>query len=77
MKAKKVNQKLLELGCRIGLDEVDIRRAKITISSMLGMAIAAGFVIIIGKFGLNQMDALGLYYTAVSVKDFGILNRFF
>jgi hypothetical protein len=25
----------------------------------------------------SQLDAVGLYYTGVSIKDFGLLSRFF
>lgn len=77
MKQKRINRKLQELGYSIGLNDSDINRAKNTFTSMLGIAIAAAVVIFIGRFTVTRLEALGLYYTAVSIKDFGLLNRFF
>lgn len=77
MKQKRINNKLQELGYSIGLDDSEIKRAKNTFVSIMGITIAAAIVIFIGRFAVTQLDALGLYYTAVSIKDFGILGRFF
>lgn len=40
---------------------------------MLGIAIAAAVVILIGKIATNQLDAVGQYYTGVCIKDFDLL----
>ena len=74
---QKIETKLHELGHTLGLENREIDRAKITMKSMLGIAIAAAIVVIIGKFVVTQLDTVGLYYTAVSIKDFGLFSRFF
>ncbi len=68
---------LQHMGQTLGLSDRDIINAKRTARSMLGITIAAAVVIIIGKIVTSQLDAVGLYYTGVSIKDFGLLNRFF
>ena len=75
--SKKIGPKLHELGATLGLDDHDIARAKKTATTMLSLAILAGIVIFIGKFAITQLDAIGLYYTGVSIKDFGLFSRFF
>ena len=68
---------LQHMGQTLGLTDNDITNAKRTARSMLGIALAATVVIIIGKIITSQLDAVGLYYTGVSIKDFGLLSRFF
>ena len=68
---------LQHMGQTLGLTDRDITNAKRTARSMLGITIAAAVVIIIGKIVTSQLDAIGLYYTGVSIKDFGLLSRFF
>lgn len=65
------------MGQTLGLTDNDITNAKRTARSMLGITLAAIVVIIIGKIITSQLDAVGLYYTGVSIKDFGLLSRFF
>ena len=65
------------MGQTLGLTDNDIANAKRTARSMLGITLAATVVIIIGKIITSQLDAVGLYYTGVSIKDFGLLSRFF
>ncbi|MBN1280571.1 MAG: hypothetical protein JXA00_02880 [Candidatus Thermoplasmatota archaeon] len=76
-KSKHLQTKLHDLGHTLGLNDTDIANAKQTACSMLSVALAATLVIIIGKFATTQLDAVGLYYTGVSIKDFGLLSRFF
>ena len=76
-KKKKINKKLKKLGQTIGLDESDIARAKINMRSVLSVAIASSFIMLIGMFVITQLDAIGLYYTGVSIKDFSLFSRFF
>jgi hypothetical protein len=68
---------LQQMGQTLGLTDNDITNAKRTARSMLGITLAAIVVIIIGKIITSQLDAVGLYYTGVSIKDFGLLSRFF
>jgi hypothetical protein len=68
---------LQQMGQTLGLTDNDITNAKRTARSMLGVTLAAIVVIIIGKIITSQLDAVGLYYTGVSIKDFGLLSRFF
>lgn len=78
MKRKKhLTTTLQYMGQTLGLSDRDITNAKRTAQSMLGITIAAAVVIIIGKIVTSQLDAVGLYYTGVSIKDFGLLSRFF
>ena len=65
------------MGHTLGLSDSDIHNAKRTARSMLGITIAAAVVILIGKIATSQLDTVGLYYTGVSIKDFGLLSRFF
>ena len=78
MKRKKhLTTTLQHMGQTLGLSDRDIINAKRTARSMLSITIAAAVVIIIGKIVTSQLDAVGLYYTGVSIKDFGLLSRFF
>jgi hypothetical protein len=74
---KRLNTKLQQMGQMLGLEDNEIDNAKRTAKSMLSIAIAAAIVILIGKIATTQLDAVGLYYTGVSIKDFGLLSRFF
>ena len=74
---KHIHTKLQQMGQMLGLDDSDINNAKRTAVSTLCIAIAAAVVILIGKIVTSQLDAVGLYYTGVSIKDFGLLSRFF
>jgi uncharacterized protein YbcC (UPF0753/DUF2309 family) len=79
MKIKKqhITTTLQQMGQTLGLTDNDITNAKRTARSMLGITLAAIVVIIIGKIITSQLDAVGLYYAGVSIKDFGLLSRFF
>jgi uncharacterized protein YbcC (UPF0753/DUF2309 family) len=74
---KHLTTTLQHMGQTLGLTDNDIASAKRTACSMLGITIAAAVVILIGKIVTSQLDAVGLYYTGVSIKDFGLLSRFF
>jgi hypothetical protein len=77
IRKKHLNTKLQQMGQMLGLDDNDIDKAKRTTMSVLGIAVAAAIIILIGKIATTQLDAVGLYYTGVSIKDFGLLTRFF
>jgi hypothetical protein len=74
---KHLHTTLQHMGQTLGLTDIDIANAKRTTRSMLAIAIGAAIVILIGKITTTQLDAIGLYYTGVSIKDFGLLSRFF
>lgn len=76
-KKQHITTTLQQMGQTLGLTDNDITNAKRTARSMLGVTLAAIVVIIIGKIITSQLDAVGLYYTGVSIKDFGLLSRFF
>ncbi|UCH71470.1 MAG: hypothetical protein JSW62_03470 [Thermoplasmatales archaeon] len=73
----KINTKLQKLGQMLGLENSDIIRARNTVKNMLSVAIVAGILILISRFIVTQLDAVGLYYIGVSIKDFGFFSRFF
>jgi len=75
-KTKITNEKLVELGRKVGLEESDINYARKTIASMIGIFVVAVIFAFIGTYS-NQLDSIGLWYTGVSVKDFSLLSRFF
>ena len=77
MKNKKINTQLQALGTTLGLKQQDIIHAKKTMISMLSVTIVATIFIIIGKIAFTQLDPSGLYYTGVSISDFGLFSRFF
>jgi hypothetical protein len=72
----KINAKLYELGTAIGLGESEIYRAKRTAKTIVSMGIMAVIFGLIG-FLSSRLDAVGLWYVAVSAKDFSFLNNFF
>lgn len=75
--SNEIGTKLQELGETIGLEPNDIQRAKRTMRSMLSMLVITGIVALLGKIITSQLDPSGLYYLVVSIKDFGMLSRFF
>ena len=76
MKKKKINIKLQQLGQTLGLKDDEIASAKRTARNMLSMALAAAIVMLIGRIAAKQLDSIGMFYTGVSIKDFGLLSRF-
>ena len=75
-KKEKINAKLKKLGEMLDLEDSDITRAKITVKSILSVAILSAIVLIIGKFTVTQLDAIGLYYSGVSIRDFNLFSGF-
>ena len=76
-KKEKINAKLKKLGQALGLEDSDIASAKINIRSIIGVAILSALIIAIGTFVVTQLDAIGLYYTGGSIRDFSLFTRFF
>ncbi len=73
---KEIKEKLYKLGKTVGLEASEIDYAKITIKSKIFTLIFAGIFSLIGIFS-SRLDAVGLWYIAVSIKDFGLLSSFF
>jgi len=74
-RSKKINNKLLELGQRLGLDGNEALTAKRTIKNVLSVAIAVGIIAIIGLLVVNRLDVAGKFYMPPGIKDFSILGR--
>jgi len=72
----KINKKLYELGKTIGLEEIEINHAKRTAKTIVSVCIIAGIFGLIGFFS-SRLDAVGLWYVGVSIKDFNLFSNFF
>ena len=71
-----INAKLYELGNKVGLEASEINSAKKTVFTVIGMCIVAGTFALVGMYSSN-LEAVGLLYTGVSIKDFSLFSRFF
>lgn len=71
----KIEAKLHEFGKIIGLEESEIESAKRTGKTIMSMCIIAGIFALIGIFS-SRLDAVGLWYVGVSIKDFSLLSNF-
>ena len=69
---KRINAKLIKLGKSLELDSLDTIKAKRTIRNVITMALFTGALILLGNIMMPGGPA-GLYYTAVSIKDFRIM----
>ena len=76
MRRKNINSKLYDLGRNVGLKKVEVDNAKKTLKTIVSICIIAGLFGLIGYFS-SRLDAVGLWYIGVSIKDFGILSNFF
>ena len=65
---KLVNQKLNDLGKRLGLDDADIYKARKTIKHLVMVGIFAGLLGLVGYL-TSQVDPVGQFYASVSIKD--------
>lgn len=73
---KETKERLYKLGKIVGLEASEIDSAKVTIKSKIFTLIIVGIFSLIGIFS-SRLDAVGLWYIAVSIKDFGLLSSFF
>jgi hypothetical protein len=73
---REIKEKLYRLGKIVGLEASEIEYAKVTIKSKIFTLIIAIIFSLIGLFS-SRLDAVGLWYTVVSIKDFGLLSSFF
>jgi len=64
--------KLEHLGHTLGLNAAEVARAKRSAKNIIALAIVSGAFIALGRF-LMPGGPVGLYYTGVSIKDFGLL----
>lgn len=71
-----IKAKLHELGKTIGLEESEIDHAKRTAKTLVGMCLIVGFFALIGIFS-SRLEAVGAWYTGVSIKDFQIDFNYF
>lgn len=68
--------KLYEFGKTIGLEASEIEHAKRTAKTIMSMCIITGIFTLIGIFS-SRLDAVGLWYSGVSINDFNLFSRFF
>ena len=61
-----------EIGRLLQLDATDVYLAKKTATHILSMALISGLFMLLGSL-LMPGGPAGLYYTAVSIKDFQLL----
>lgn len=71
----KIKTKLYDLGKTVGLESCEIDQAKKTAMTIVSTGFIAGFFAIIGIS--SRLEAVGLWYIAVSIKDFGLFSNFF
>ncbi len=71
-----IKEKLYKLGRTVGLEANEIDYAKITIKSKIFTLTIAIIFSLIGLFS-SRLETVGLWYTVVSIKDFGLLSSFF
>jgi len=71
-----MKQKFYEIGNMICLDANEVNKSKRTAKTILSMCIIAGIFGLIGLLS-SRLDAVGLWYGGVSIKDFFVFNRFF
>jgi hypothetical protein len=72
----KMKQKFYEIGNIISLDANEVNKSKRTAKTIVCMCIIAGIFGLIG-FLSSRLDAVGLWYSGVSIKDFFVFHRFF
>jgi len=70
------SSKLEDIGEYLQLDQTDIHRAKKTAKNIISMAVISGIFMILGRL-MMPGGAAGLYYTAVSIKDFQLMLSWF
>ena len=71
-KTKKINEKLIQFGQTLGLDEATAVKAKRTTKNIITMALTTAAFFVLGNLMMPGGPA-GLYYTGASIKDFQIL----
>ena len=71
-KKEDVNPKMQEIGRLLQLDKTDVCLARKTAKNIVCMALIGGIFMLLGSL-LMPGGPAGLYYTAVSIKDFQLL----
>jgi len=71
-----IKEKLYKLGRTVGLEANEINYAKVTIKSRIFTLTIVIIFSLIGLFS-SRLETVGLWYTVVSIKDFGLLSSFF
>jgi len=72
----KIRAKLHGFGKTIGLEESEIDHAKRMTKTIVSMCLIAGIFTLVGIFS-SRLEAVGLWYGGVSIKDFYMFGRFF
>jgi hypothetical protein len=71
-KKEDINPKMQEIGRLLQLENTDICLARRTAKHIVSMVLIGGIFMILGNL-LMPGGPAGLYYTAVSIKDFQLL----
>ena len=71
----KIRSKIYNLGKNIGLEVNEIDKAKKTAKTVIAFCVIAGVFALMGLFS-SRLEAVGLWYVGVSIKDFGMLSNF-
>jgi hypothetical protein len=75
-KRKKIQNKLKKLGQPLGLNEVDVLKAKRTAKNIVTMAIVTGAIMLLGHT-LMPGGSVGYYYGGGGARDFQLFFRGF
>ena len=70
-----IRSKLYDLGQSIGLNQSEVDNAKKTAKTIISLCVITGIFALIGIF-TSRLDAVGLWYSGVSIKDFGLFSNF-
>ena len=71
-KGSKINDKLIELGKSIGLDETTAMSAKRNAKNIIAIAVITGAILLLGAF-MTVPVLPGYFYGGGGIKDFKIL----
>lgn len=69
---KELDAKLREFGHTLGMEEVDVTRAKRTAKNVVAMALLTVALTVFGQIMMPGGPS-GMYYSGASIKDFQIL----
>jgi len=76
-KKEKMNEKLKQLGQKLGMNEMETLKSKKTLKTIISVCLVASAIAFIGIFMATRLDPAGLYYMPPSIKDFSLLGRWF
>ena len=73
---RETRTQLYKFGKIVGLEKVEIDRAKKTLMNKIPLGVIVGVFTFIGFFS-SRLEAIGLWYVGASIRDFGLFNNFF